>query len=420
MKFYIETFGCKVNTYESNYIKKSLIDGDFFYVNNINDADIIIINTCTVTNTADSKCKKYVRKVRRENKDSILAVVGCSVQNNFDEYSQMDIDILLGNRKKTELLELIKNFTKTNEKQNYITNNRNLDFENMEINNFDHTRAFIKIQDGCDNFCAYCIIPFMRGKCRSKDFKLVIKEAKKLVDNGHKEIVLTGIHTGSYNDSGKDLVDLINELSKIDLLERIRLSSVEITELNNKFMEMLKFNKKFCDHLHIPLQAGSDEVLKDMNRKYDLQYFYQKINEIRNIRPDISITTDIIVGFPTETKVMFNKTYETAEKIKFSKIHVFPYSKRDGTIASRLKDIDSTEKTNRVHKLLELSDYLELEYNKKFIGKEVNVLIEENKDNKSIGHTSNYLRVEIDKNLEKNKTYNIIYNLPNKKDISSN
>lgn len=409
MKFYIETFGCKVNAYESNYISESLQQSGFLLTDNMKDADIIIINTCTVTNTADSKCKKYVRRVRRENENSILVVVGCSVQNNYDEYSNMNIDILLGNRYKSKLVELLNNYISTSDKYSYLTKNRDLDFENMEINDFNHTRAYIKIQDGCDNFCTYCIIPFVRGKCRSKNFEEIIDEAKKLVDTNHKEIVLTGIHTGSYNFDGKDLVDVINELSKIDGLERIRLSSVEITELNDKFMEMLKDNKKFCNHLHIPLQAGSDEVLKMMNRKYDMNYFYKKIEEIRNIRPDISISTDIIVGFPEETEEMFNKTLENSKKLKFSKIHVFPYSKRNGTVASRMKEVSAKEKTERVHKLLELSNILEKEYNNKFIGKELDVLVEEVKDGISIGHTSNYIKVEIPKILERNKIYTVKY-----------
>lgn len=409
MKFYIETFGCKVNAYESNFMKKSMQNGGFFYVEDLLEADIIIINTCTVTNTADSKCKKFVRRVKRENKNSILVVVGCSVQNNFEVYKEMGIDILLGNREKSNIVNLINDFIKTKNKYCFVDKNRDLTFENMKIDNFYHTRAYIKIQDGCDNFCAYCIIPFMRGKCRSKDFNLVIDEAKKLAKNGHQEIVLTGIHTGSYYDSGKDLVDVINELSKIDDLKRIRLSSVEITELNDKFMKMLKNNDKFCDHLHIPLQAGSNEVLKMMNRKYDLDYFYKKIDLIRSIRPDISITTDIIVGFPEETEEMFESTYEFSKKIKFSKIHVFPYSKRDGTVASRMKEVNDSEKTNRVHKLLELSDFLEKDYNNKFKNTEVEVLVEEIKNNKSIGHTSNFLKVEIPEILEKNKIYKVIF-----------
>jgi len=336
-------------------------------------------------------------------------VVGCSVQNNFEEYSNMNIDILLGNRNKSQIVELLNNYINTKEKYSFVTNNRDLDFENMDINTFDHTRAYIKVQDGCDNFCAYCIIPFMRGKCRSKNFNLVIEEANRLVCNKHKEIVLTGIHTGSYNDNGKDLVDLINELSKIDGLERIRLSSVEITELNEKFMQMLKVNQKFCSHLHIPIQAGSNEILKLMNRKYDLNYFFDKVEEIKSIRPDISITTDIIVGFPGETEKMFNTTYEAAKRVGFSKIHVFPYSKRNGTVASRMKEVSSIEKTNRVHKLLELSNILEKEYNSKFLDKKVEVLVEEIKNGHSIGHTSNFLKVEIPEVLEINKIYEVIY-----------
>ncbi len=409
MKFFIETFGCKVNTYESNFISQSLISRGFIFCNDVNDADIIIINTCTVTNSADSKCKKYVRRVRRENTRSILVVVGCSVQNNYLEYKEMNIDILIGNVGKSKIGDLIKEFMDKKEQICYIEKTRDLPFENMKIDNFNHTRAFIKIQDGCDNFCTYCIIPFMRGKCRSKDFDEIVKEAKKLVENNHHEIVLTGIHTGSYESNGKDLVDVINELSKIKKLKRIRLSSVEITELNEKFMEMLKNNSKFCNHLHIPLQAGSDEILKKMNRKYNLDYFYKKIEEIRNIRPDISITTDIIVGFPEETEEMFLETYENSKKLKFSKIHVFPYSKRNGTVASKMKEVSTSEKTNRVHKLLELSKELEQEYSEKFIGKVVDVLIEEVKDNYSVGHTSNYLKVIIPEKLNRNQIYEVVY-----------
>lgn len=409
MKFYIETFGCKVNMYESNYIKQSLLKSGFVFSEDIKRADIIIINTCTVTNTADNKCFKFVRRVRRENPNSLLVVMGCSTQNNYEKYAKLDIDILIGNKGKYLVPQLILDYQKNPNKYSFWDNNRNLDFENMELEDFDHTRAFVKIQDGCDNFCSYCIIPFVRGKSRCKKFSLIMEEVNKIVANGHKEVVLTGINTGSYYDDGKDLVDLINELSKIEDLKRIRLSSVEITELNEKFMQMLKSNTKFCDHLHIPLQAGSNKILKAMNRKYDLEYFFAKIKEIRKIRPLISITTDIIVGFPTETEDMFNQTYENASKLEFSKIHVFPYSKRNSTVASRLSEVNSTEKTNRVHKLLELSKRLEYEYKKKFDNQKVNVLVEEIKDGISIGHTSNYLKVEIPEVLEQNEFYDVIF-----------
>ncbi len=409
MKFYIETFGCKVNSYESNYLKELFVKNNYDYTNDYHMADIVIVNTCTVTNTADNKCRKYIRRIRRDNPSSILIVTGCAVQNNIEAYQKLNIDILVGNNYKTKILSLLEEYLKNKKPLTMHTKNRDLAFENMEINDFDHTRAFIKIEDGCDNFCTYCIIPFTRGKCRSKDFDEIITEVKNLVNNNHLEIVLTGIHTGSYNYEGHTLVDVINEISKIDGLKRIRLSSVEVTELDDKFMEMLKNNPKFCNHLHIPLQAGSDNTLKRMMRKYDLKYFEEKIKAIREIRPDISISTDVIVGFPLESDEDFLSTYEFCQKIKFSKIHVFPYSRRDGTVASRLKEVDEKAKTERVHKLLRLSEFLENEYESKFKGQVVDVLVEEINDNVSIGHTSNYLKVEINAKLEKNKIYEILY-----------
>lgn len=403
MKFYIETLGCKVNSYESNYIIESLVNNDFLLTYDVKEANIIIVNTCTVTNMADSKSLKLVRRLKRENENAIFVVCGCSVQNDKEKYKDYDIDILIGNKEKSKIAYLLKEFIETNNKYEYVDSNRNVEFEDMEITDFNHTRAFIKIQDGCDNFCSYCIIPFVRGKCRSKNFNKVIEEANKLVQNNHKEIVLTGIHTGSYNDSGKDLVDLINELSKIEGLLRIRLSSVEITELNDKFMEMLKTNNKFCDHLHIPLQAGSDEILNIMNRKYNLEYFENKLKEIRSIVPNISITTDIIVGHPHESDELFNKTLDTCKKFKFSKIHVFPYSERKGTKSSLMPNqVDFQEKKLRVKKLMELSNILEDEYYNYFKDKELEVLIEEVTNDYSIGHTTNYLQIKIPKKLEKN------------------
>ena len=396
MKFYIETLGCKVNSYESDYIKKSLVNNGFLQVDDYTLADIVIVNTCTVTNQADNKSLKRVRKLKRECKNKILVVCGCSVQNNPELYENIGIDILLGNKDKSKINDLIREFLKAKVPYEYIDKNRNLEFEDMEIDEFHHTRAFIKIQDGCNNFCSYCIIPFVRGTNRSKSFDKIIEEANLLVKSGHKEIVLTGIDTGSYKDNDKDLVDLINELSEIDGLQRIRLSSVEITELNDKFMNMLKNNNKLCNHLHIPLQSGSNEILKKMNRKYDLDYFKNKIKEIRNIRSDISITTDLIVGHPFETEELFNETLDTINEIRFSKVHVFPYSKRNGTVSARMDNqISESTKKDRVKQVLKLSSILESEYYNKFKGKTVDVLIEEIKDNVGIGHTSNYLLVSV-------------------------
>lgn len=406
MKFNIVTFGCKVNQYESNMMKERMLSSNFFYVENISEANIIIVNTCSVTNVADKKCLKMIRRIKREYPNSILVVAGCSSQNKQEIYENLDIDILIGNKDKSKIDILLKEYIKTHKKYVKFYNDRKLDFEDMLISDYNHIRAFIKIEDGCDNFCSYCIIPYVRGSVRSKNFETVIKEAKLLTQKGHKEIVLTGIHTGHYMDNGYDLTDLINELSKIEDLLRIRISSIEITELNDKFLNMLSTNKKVCDHLHIPLQAGSDEILKRMNRKYDLKYYEEKIKKIRMIRPDISITTDIIVGFPYETDKLFNETLEFSRKMNFSKIHVFPYSIRLGTSAANMPNqVDESIKKERVKKLMDLSKTMEKEYYNKFVGKELDILVEECDNNVSIGHSSNYLMIRLNEKLEVGQIY---------------
>ena len=406
MKFNIVTFGCKVNQYESNMMKERMLSSNFFYVENMNVANIIIVNTCSVTNVADKKCLKMIRRIKREYPNSILVVAGCSSQNKQEIYENLDIDILIGNKDKSKIDVLLKEYIETHKRYVKFYNDRNLEFEDMLISDYNHIRAFIKIEDGCDNFCSYCIIPYVRGSVRSKNFETVIKEAKLLTQKGHKEIVLTGIHTGHYMDNNHDLTDLINELSKIDDLLRIRISSIEITELNDKFLNMLSENKKVCDHLHIPLQAGSNEILKRMNRKYDLKYYEDKINKIRMIRPDISITTDIIVGFPYETDELFNETLEFSRKMNFSKIHVFPYSIRIGTSAANMPNqVDEKVKKERVKKLMNLSEVMEKEYYNKFVGKELDILVEECDNNVSIGHSSNYLMVTLNETLEVGQIY---------------
>ena len=270
----------------------------------------------------------------------------------------------------------------------------------MRINNFEgKTRGFVKIQDGCNNFCSYCIIPFMRGNIRSKDINVAIDEINCLANNGYQEIVLTGIHTGSYGDGEDfDIVDLIREVSKNDNLKRIRISSIEITELDEKFMEELRINPKICDHMHVPIQSGSNDVLKLMNRKYNIDEYKKKIDELRSIRPDINITTDLIVGFPEETDDNHLETIGNLKDIGYSKIHTFPYSMRSGTKASLMKQVNDTVKKNRTHEVLELSDKLESEYYKKFIDKELEVLVEDGFS----GFTSNYIKVHLDKECEVN------------------
>lgn len=408
MKFNIITFGCKVNQYESNVMKEKMLHHNFCYEEKLENCDIIIVNTCTVTNVADKKCLKMIRHLKNNFANAILVVAGCSSQNKQDLYKKMNIDILLGNKDKSKIADLIENFIKN--KQNYVKfyNERKLEFEDMTLSSFNHIRAFIKIEDGCDNFCSYCIIPYVRGSVRCKDFFKVIEEAKQLAVE-HHEIVLTGIHTGRYNSNGLDLSDLINELSKIENIKRIRISSIEVTELNDKFLNTLKYNNKICNHLHIPLQSGSDEILKKMNRKYDLDYFENKINKIRLIRPNIAISTDIIVGHPYETEVHFNECLEFVKKIKFSKVHVFPYSIRKGTAAEKMPEqVSELAKKERVKKLINLSNELEKEYYNKFKGKMVDVLIEECDNLSSVGHTSNYLYVQLNEKLEKGQIYSRI------------
>lgn len=403
MKIFIETLGCKVNTYESEVIKEEFLRNGYELADNLSDANVIVVNTCSVTNQSDAKSRKVIRNARKNNKNAILVVCGCSSQNHQDELKDLGADILIGNKDKSKIFDYVNNY---DNKQiiNYY-NMINTDFEKMSLDNYsERTRAFVKIQDGCNNYCSYCIIPYLRGTIRNKDLNDAINEINTLVNNGFKEIVLTGIHTGSY----PELVKLIQEISKNDKLERIRISSIEATEINDEFLKELKNNNKICNHMHIPVQAACDNTLKKMNRKYDMNKFKEIINKIREVRPDINITTDLIVGFPTETKEDFLESYNNANEIKFGKIHVFPYSKRDGTVAAKMKSIvTDTEKKERTHKMITLSNKLENEYYNKFIDKTLSVLVEEVFDKYCIGHTDNYIKVIINKKLEHNKFYNV-------------
>ncbi len=406
MKFNIITFGCKVNQYESNMMKEKMLHHNFSYVQNLDEADIIIVNTCTVTNTADNKCLKEIRRIKRNYPDRVLVVTGCSSQNKQELYQTLGINILLGNKDKSKIALLIEEYLSNKENIVNFNNNRDIEFENMQIKDFNHVRAFIKIEDGCDNFCSYCIIPFVRGKVRCKDFYEILEEAKTLALNGHQEIVLTGIHTGHYENNGHDLSDLIKALALIPEIKRIRLSSIEITELNEKFMETLKTTPKLCDHLHIPLQSGTDKILQKMNRKYDLAYFTKQIALLRKIRPNIALSTDIIVGHPYETDEDFAQTLAYAKECQFAKIHVFPYSKRENTTASKMPEqVKEEVKKERVKKLMALSKELEEEYYHKFKGQKMDVLIETNENGYSIGRTSNYLLVKIDELLDIGSIY---------------
>lgn len=409
MNFNIISFGCKVNSYESEFMKEQLIKNGYLYSDDYKTSDIVIVNTCSVTNTADNKCKKMIRSVRRENSKCILMVCGCTAENNREKLNELDIDIMIGNNEKSKVAELISNFIEHRTKFVKFYNTRNVPFEVMEIDEFsDMTRAYVKIQDGCNNFCAYCIIPYVRGNIRSKDIDVAYNEIKSLVEKGHKEIVFTGINTGAYGkEHGKyDLVDLIQRISVLDGLERIRISSIEITEIEDRLINEMKFNSKLCGHLHVSLQSGSERILKLMDRKYTKAEYEEKINKLRDARPNINLTTDVIVGFPGETEEDFLECVDYCKKIGFSKIHVFPFSKREGTKAAGMSDqLDNVVKKQRARRLIEIDDKLQKEYNDKFLGMKVNVLVEEVVDGKSVGHTENFLKVIIDEVLDTNRCY---------------
>ncbi len=402
--------GCKVNTYELEFIINKFKEKNYEIVQDNESADIYVINTCSVTNMSDVKSRKVINRVIRENPQACIVVMGCMIEANRD-YQNDGISIIIGNKDKNKVVFLVEEYLKNHQKIKKLYQDFDSEFEDMFIENMPgRTRAFVKIQDGCENFCSYCIIPYTRGKCRSKDKAKVIDEVTSLINNGYKEIVLTGIHTGHYGEDGEtSFPDLLKELVELKGLDRLRISSIEITELNDDFLDVLKNNDVIVSHLHIPLQAGSDKILSLMNRKYDKNYYAKKIEKIRIIRPDISITTDIIVGFPDESEEDFLETMSFARQIGFSKIHVFPYSRRSGTKADLMPNqIDESIKKERVKRLMALSDELEKKYLEKFIGQKMEVLIEKSLDNYSVGHTGNYLKVEVNKPLERNSIVKVI------------
>ena len=404
MKVAFYSLGCKVNSYETEYVINEFKKKGYKIVPFSSAADIYVINTCSVTNSSDQKSRKIIRSACK-NKNAVIVVMGCYSQVHPEIVSSIDgVSIVIGNKDKNKVVEYVESYIEDKESFQNIYNLTNAKFEDMFLDKFEnHTRAFVKIQDGCNNYCSYCIIPYTRGTVRSKDKNIVINEVKALVKNNYKEIVLTGIHTGHYGQDLKeyDFSDLLIELEKIEGLDRIRISSIEITELTDKFLNVLKNSKKIVNHLHIPLQSGCDKILKLMNRKYDMNYFFKKIEKIRLIRPDIAITTDVIVGFPNETQEDFNITKENIKKLKFTELHVFPYSKREGTKASVMNNqIDGNIKKLRVKELIEISDKLK----KDFYGKYVNtcdyVLIENYEDGYLTGHLSNYGKVKIKGNKD--------------------
>lgn len=409
MTFCIKTLGCKVNTYESELIHNLFIRKGYVYSKD--NAEVYVINTCTVTNMSDRKSRQIINATRRDNKNAIIVVCGCFSQNAFNSgrLDEIDADIIIGNKDKSKIVEYVEDYIKNKRKTTKFYNMDEVEFENMELDSMEgRTRAFVKIEDGCENFCTYCIIPYVRGKVRSKSHEMVIEEVTNLVNKGYKEVVLTGIHTGHYVDKDYNFEHLLRDLVTISGLLRFRISSIEINELTDGVLDIFSKSDVLVPHLHIPLQSGSDHILKEMNRKYDKKYFINRIEYIKSIKKDVSITTDVITGFPGETDMEHLESMETIKKIGFTKVHVFPYSDRYNTVASKMPNkVDGNVKKERVKDLLMLSDELENSFNSKFYGRVLPVLIEEEKDSYFYGHTANFIRVKVSGNYKHNEIYNI-------------
>lgn len=409
MTFCIKTLGCKVNTYESELIHNLFIRKGYVYSKD--NAEVYVINTCTVTNMSDRKSRQIINTTRRDNKNAIIVVCGCFSQNayNSGRLDEIDADIIIGNKDKSKIVEYVEDYIKNKRKTTKFYNMDEVEFENMELDSMEgRTRAFVKIEDGCENFCTYCIIPYVRGKVRSKSHEMVIEEVTNLVNKGYKEVVLTGIHTGHYVDKDYNFEHLLRDLVNISGLLRLRISSIEINELTDGVLDIFSKSDVLVPHLHIPLQSGSDHILKEMNRKYDKKYFINRIEYIKSIKKDVSITTDVITGFPGETDMEHLESMETIKKIGFTKVHVFPYSDRYNTVASKMPNkVDGNVKKERVKDLLMLSDELENSFNSKFYGRVLPVLIEEEKDGYFYGHTANFIRVKVSGNYKHNEIYNI-------------
>ena len=398
------TLGCKVNQYETNAMAQEFIEKGYKIVEHTEVADIYVINTCTVTNMSDRKSRQMLRRVKELNKEAIIVACGCYVQVAKEEVEKIkEVDLILGNNEKKNIVELVEKFqnekigkekkSELEEVEDVMHKKDFVEFGNVVYT--EKTRAVIKVQDGCDRFCSYCIIPYARGRVRSRKPENVISEIEKISKKGIKEVVITGIHIASYGKDFKEeyrLIDLLEEINKIDGIERIELGSIEPLLITEEFVKRLKKLEKICHHFHLSLQSGCNETLKRMNRRYSIEEFKNIVDLLKKNYEDVNLTTDIIVGFPGETEEEFNKTYEFLKEIKFYKMHIFKYSQRKGTKAAVMKgQIDGNKKEERSRKLIELSDKNEEEYNKKYIGKEVEILWEEEKEGFYKGHTKNYI-----------------------------
>lgn len=398
------TLGCKVNHYETEAIWQLFKEADYERVDFETNADVFVINTCTVTNTGDKKSRQIIRRAIRKNPDAVVCVTGCYAQTSSAEIMEIPgVDVVVGTQDRHKLLDYIDEFQKERQPINGVGNiMKNRKYEELDVPYFtDRTRASLKIQEGCNNFCTFCIIPWARGLMRSRDPEKVVEQATTLVNAGYKEIVLTGIHTGGYGQDLKNynLAQLLRDLDQVDGLERIRISSIEASQLTDEVIDVLERSNKIVRHLHVPLQSGSDTVLKRMRRKYTMEHFSERITKLHEALLDVAITSDVIVGFPGETEEEFQETYDFIVKHKFSELHVFPYSSRIGTPAARMDDqIDEEIKNERVHKLIALSDQLAKEYASKFEDEVLEVIPEEKgeKPNTLVGYADNYMKVEFE------------------------
>jgi len=398
------TLGCKVNHYETEAIWQLFKENDYERVEFETNADVFIINTCTVTNTGDKKSRQVIRRAIRQNPDAVVCVTGCYAQTSPAEIMAIPgVDIVVGTQDRHKLISYIEDYKQSRQPINGVGNiMKNRKYEELEVPYFtDRTRASLKIQEGCNNFCTFCIIPWARGLMRSRDPEQVVSQATTLVNSGYKEIVLTGIHTGGYGEDLKDynLAQLLRDLEQVENLERIRISSIEASQLTDEVIDVIDKSTKVVRHLHIPLQSGSDTVLKRMRRKYTMAHFSERLQKLHKALPGLAVTSDVIVGFPGETEEEFQETYDFIVKHQFSELHVFPYSMRTGTPAARMTDqIDEDVKNDRVHRLIELSDQLAKDYASKFDQTVLEVIPEEkgSSDGKLVGYADNYMKIEFE------------------------
>ena len=411
------TLGCKVNQYETNAMSQKLIEEGYKIVEHTQKADIYIINTCTVTNMSDRKSRQMIRRAKEMNPKAFIIAVGCYVQVSKEEVEKIEeIDLALGNEEKVNIVDYCNKLLeeKDSEKQSAMEDVMQAkEFSEFgETSYTEKTRAVIKVQDGCDRFCSYCIIPYARGRVRSRKPEHIIKEIENIAKQGIKEVVITGIHIASYGKdfrNGYKLIDLLEEINQIEGIERIRLGSIEPLLITEEFVQRLTKLEKICEHFHLSLQSGCDETLKRMNRRYTIEQFTEIVERLRVAYSNVNLTTDIIVGFPGETEEEFNKTYKFLENIKFYKMHIFKYSQRKGTKAAEMPEqISPEEKEKRSKKLIELSDKNEEEYNKKYIGKTVEVLWEEEKQGTYKGHTKNYVLIESNSKHQENMLEQVV------------